>query len=86
MNIQSPAVRHEQMRIAGSLVDTDEHSFRFVDDVEKVAPSAAPPRQTDAGAAGFATSDSQFSFWMRSLVSDQIGIVCSRPRIDMSSM
>jgi len=25
MNIQTPAVRHEQMRIAGTLVDTEEH-------------------------------------------------------------
>ena len=25
MNVQTQAIRHEQMRIAGALVDTDEH-------------------------------------------------------------
>ncbi|WP_038380419.1 phosphonoacetaldehyde dehydrogenase [Bradyrhizobium elkanii] len=45
MNIQSQAVRHEQMRIAGSLVDTDEHVEVFNPYSNKVVgtvPAARP--------------------------------------------
>ncbi|WOH78785.1 phosphonoacetaldehyde dehydrogenase [Bradyrhizobium sp. BEA-2-5] len=58
MNIQSPAVRHEQMRIAGSLVDTDEHVEVFNPYTNKVVgtvPAARPEhvRSAFARAAAF---------------------------------
>ncbi|MCC8950467.1 phosphonoacetaldehyde dehydrogenase [Bradyrhizobium sp. Arg62] len=58
MNIQSPAVRHEQMRIAGSLVDTDEHVEVFSPYTNKVVgtvPAARPEhvRSAFANAAAF---------------------------------
>lgn len=58
MNIQSPAVRHEQMRIAGSLVDTDEHVEVFNPYTNKVVgtvPAARPEhvRSAFAKAAAF---------------------------------
>jgi len=58
MNIQSPAVRHEQMRIAGSLVDTDEHVEVFNPYTNKVVgtvPAARPEhvRSAFARAASF---------------------------------
>ncbi|NLS71743.1 phosphonoacetaldehyde dehydrogenase [Bradyrhizobium brasilense] len=58
MNIQSPAVRHEQMRIAGSLVDTDEHVEVFSPYTNKVVgtvPAARPEhvRSAFARAAAF---------------------------------
>ncbi|MGY3137113.1 putative phosphonoacetaldehyde dehydrogenase [Bradyrhizobium sp. USDA 4501] len=58
MNIQSPAVRHEQMRIAGSLVDTDEHVEVFSPYTNKVVgtvPAARPEhvRSAFAKAAAF---------------------------------
>jgi len=45
MNVQAPAVRHEQMRIAGTLVDTDEHVEVFNPYTNKVVgtvPAAGP--------------------------------------------
>jgi len=45
MNVQAPAVRHEQMRIAGTLVDTDEHVEVFnpyTNKVEGTVPAAGP--------------------------------------------
>ncbi|MGY4312292.1 phosphonoacetaldehyde dehydrogenase [Bradyrhizobium sp. JR3.5] len=51
MNIQSPAVRHEQMRIAGSLVDTDEHVEVFNPYTNKVVgtvPAARPEHVRNA--------------------------------------
>ncbi|WP_407169973.1 phosphonoacetaldehyde dehydrogenase [Bradyrhizobium sp. ORS 111] len=45
MNVQAPAVRHEQMRIAGTLVDTDEHVEVFNPYTNKVVgtvPAARP--------------------------------------------
>ncbi|WP_420964421.1 phosphonoacetaldehyde dehydrogenase [Bradyrhizobium sp. B120] len=58
MNIQSPAVRHEQMRIAGSLIDTDEHVEIFNPYTNKVVgtvPAARPEhvRSAFAKAAAF---------------------------------
>ncbi|MGY3535180.1 phosphonoacetaldehyde dehydrogenase [Bradyrhizobium sp. USDA 4452] len=58
MNIQSPAVRHEQMRIAGSLIDTDEHVEVFNPYTNKVVgtvPAARPEhvRSAFAKAAAF---------------------------------
>ncbi|MBR0894619.1 phosphonoacetaldehyde dehydrogenase [Bradyrhizobium tropiciagri] len=58
MNIQSPAVRHEQMRIAGTLVDTDEHVEVFNPYTNKVVgtvPAARPEhvRSAFAKAAAF---------------------------------
>ncbi|UGY03661.1 phosphonoacetaldehyde dehydrogenase [Bradyrhizobium quebecense] len=58
MNIQSPAVRHEQMRIAGSLVDTDEHVDVFNPYTNKVvgtvpAARAEHVRSAFARAAAF---------------------------------
>ncbi len=58
MNIQTPAVRHEQMRIAGSLVDTDEHVEVFNPYTNKVVgtvPAARPEhvRSAFAKAAAF---------------------------------
>ncbi|MVT63977.1 phosphonoacetaldehyde dehydrogenase [Bradyrhizobium pachyrhizi] len=58
MNIQSPAVRHEQMRIAGSFVDTDEHVEVFNPYTNKVVgtvPAARPEhvRSAFARAAAF---------------------------------
>ncbi|MGF6434021.1 phosphonoacetaldehyde dehydrogenase [Bradyrhizobium sp. Pha-3] len=58
MNIQSPTVRHEQMRIAGSLVDTDEHVEVFNPYTNKVVgtvPAARPEhvRSAFARAAAF---------------------------------
>ncbi|MGY4224689.1 putative phosphonoacetaldehyde dehydrogenase [Bradyrhizobium sp. USDA 4503] len=58
MNIQSPAVRHEQMRIAGILVDTDEHVEVFSPYTNKVVgtvPAARPEhvRSAFAKAAAF---------------------------------
>ncbi|MGX1106897.1 MULTISPECIES: phosphonoacetaldehyde dehydrogenase [Bradyrhizobium] len=58
MNIQSSAVRHEQMRIAGSLVDTDEHVEVFNPYTNKVVgtvPAARPEhvRSAFARAAAF---------------------------------
>ncbi|UFX42384.1 phosphonoacetaldehyde dehydrogenase [Bradyrhizobium sp. 41S5] len=58
MNIQSQAVRHEQMRIAGSLVDTDEHVEVFNPYTNKVVgtvPAARPEhvRSAFARAAAF---------------------------------
>ncbi|MFQ3457137.1 phosphonoacetaldehyde dehydrogenase [Bradyrhizobium sp. UFLA01-814] len=58
MNIQSPAVRHEQMRIAGSLVDTDEHVEVFNPYTNRVVgtvPAARPEhvRSAFARAAAF---------------------------------
>ncbi|NEV01115.1 phosphonoacetaldehyde dehydrogenase [Bradyrhizobium uaiense] len=58
MNIQNPAVRHEQMRIAGSLVDTDEHIEVFNPYTNKVVgtvPAARPEhaRSAFAKAAAF---------------------------------
>ncbi|MGY3690459.1 putative phosphonoacetaldehyde dehydrogenase [Bradyrhizobium sp. USDA 3240] len=58
MNIQSPAVRHEQMRIAGSLIDTDEHVEVFNPYTNKVVgtvPAARPEhvRSAFARAAAF---------------------------------
>ncbi|BBB99482.1 putative phosphonoacetaldehyde dehydrogenase [Bradyrhizobium japonicum] len=58
MNMQSPAVRHEQMRIAGSLVDTDEHVEVFNPYTNKVVgtvPAARPEhvRSAFARAAAF---------------------------------
>ncbi|MHC2334058.1 phosphonoacetaldehyde dehydrogenase [Bradyrhizobium sp. USDA 4454] len=58
MNIQSAAVRHEQMRIAGSLVDTDEHVEVFNPYTNKVVgtvPAARPEhvRSAFAKAAAF---------------------------------
>ncbi|WP_050421683.1 phosphonoacetaldehyde dehydrogenase [Bradyrhizobium tropiciagri] len=58
MNIQGPAVRHEQMRIAGSLVDTDEHVEVFNPYTNKVigtVPAARPEhvRSAFAKAAAF---------------------------------
>ncbi len=42
MNIQSAAARHEQMRIAGSLVDTDEHVEVFNPYTNKVVGTVRP--------------------------------------------
>jgi putative phosphonoacetaldehyde dehydrogenase len=58
MNIQAQAVRHEQMRIAGSLVDTDEHVEVFNPYTNKVVgtvPAARPEhvRSAFAKAAAF---------------------------------
>ncbi|SEC25560.1 phosphonoacetaldehyde dehydrogenase [Bradyrhizobium erythrophlei] len=58
MNIQSPAVRHEQMRIAASLVDTEEHVEVFNPYTNKVVgtvPAARPEhvRSAFAKAAAF---------------------------------
>lgn len=58
MNIQTPAVRHEQMRIAGSLVDTEEHVEVFNPYTNKVVgtvPAARPEhvRSAFAKAAAF---------------------------------
>ncbi|MES5485581.1 phosphonoacetaldehyde dehydrogenase [Bradyrhizobium sp. INPA03-11B] len=58
MNIQGPAVRHEQMRIAGTLVDTDEHVEVFNPYTNKVigtVPAARPEhvRSAFAKAAAF---------------------------------
>ncbi|WFU36504.1 phosphonoacetaldehyde dehydrogenase [Bradyrhizobium brasilense] len=58
MNIQSPAVRHEQMRIAGSFVDTDEHVEVFNPYTNRVVgtvPAARPEhvRSAFARAAAF---------------------------------
>ncbi|MGF6309870.1 putative phosphonoacetaldehyde dehydrogenase [Bradyrhizobium sp. i1.8.4] len=58
MNVQTPAVRHEQMRIAGSLVDTDEHVEVFNPYTNKVVgtvPAARPEhvRSAFARAAAF---------------------------------
>lgn len=58
MNIQTPAVRHEQMRIAGALVDTDEHVDVFNPYTNKVVgtvPAARPEhvRSAFAKAAAF---------------------------------
>ncbi|WP_050399798.1 phosphonoacetaldehyde dehydrogenase [Bradyrhizobium embrapense] len=58
MNIQIPAVRHEQMRIAGSLIDTDEHVEVFNPYTNKVVgtvPAARPEhvRSAFAKAAAF---------------------------------
>ncbi|MGY3444982.1 MULTISPECIES: phosphonoacetaldehyde dehydrogenase [unclassified Bradyrhizobium] len=58
MNIQSAAVRHEQMRIAGTLVDTDEHVEVFNPYTNKVVgtvPAARPEhvRSAFAKAAAF---------------------------------
>ncbi|AUC96501.1 phosphonoacetaldehyde dehydrogenase [Bradyrhizobium sp. SK17] len=58
MNIQTPAVRHEQMRIAGTLVDTEEHVEVFNPYTNKVVgtvPAARPEhvRSAFAKAAAF---------------------------------
>ena len=58
MNIQAQAVRHEQMRIAGNLVDTDEHVDVFNPYTNKVVgtvPAARPEhvRSAFAKAAAF---------------------------------
>ncbi|KIU45779.1 phosphonoacetaldehyde dehydrogenase [Bradyrhizobium elkanii] len=58
MNIQTPAVRHEQMRIAGSFVDTEEHVEVFNPYTNKVVgtvPAARPEhvRSAFAKAAAF---------------------------------